>query len=207
MKNQAGFLTIDFLFALIIAFGMSAILFALSFTLMVTEVTQYVAFSSARAFIAANLDPAKQKELARKKYENLVISSNSKISNFYQNGWFEVPKPNDLDIRAGQGINDKDFMAELAGTNNRSKERTIFTGVSIALEAKLLEMNIPFLGRTADQDSKTFQTRVNGILIRESTFEECKSWYEERKAALSALPSGRKFFEQKDLIMMEDNGC
>lgn len=206
MKSEAGFLTVDFLFALIIAFGMSAILFALSFTLMVTEITQYVAFSTARAYIASNSDPNKQKEVARKKYENLVDSQNSKISSFYKNGWFIVPKPNELDIRGGIGVSDKDFMNDLAA-KSRADDRTIFTGVSIDFEAKLLEMKIPFIGQTAEEDSKTFRTHINGILIRESTFEECKNWYEERKTALGRLPSGKKFFDAKDLVMMEDNGC
>lgn len=208
MKSQAGFTTLDFLFSLMVAFGMSAILFALSFTLMVTEVGQYVAYSSARAMIASNSDINTQKDLARKKYKNLTADPKSPIANFFTNGWFVISKPEELDVRVGTG---QDYSQELAGVPNGGSgsngERTIFTGIRMDFEAKLLELKIPFMGNTADEGSHTFQTKIYGILIRESTHEECMNWYEARKAALANLPSGKNFYKQDDYVAVEDNGC
>ncbi len=58
-KKSAGFITIDFIFALITVFGLSTLLFALTFTLSVVEIVQYITFSSARSFYAAHLNKEK----------------------------------------------------------------------------------------------------------------------------------------------------
>ena len=49
-NDEAGILTVDYLFAIILAMGFVALLFAMSLTLTVVEVVQYMTFSSARSY-------------------------------------------------------------------------------------------------------------------------------------------------------------
>ncbi len=60
MKNprytsQSGMITVDFLFAFVLVMGFAAILFSLSMTLTVAEVTQYATYTAARAYTAGHL--------------------------------------------------------------------------------------------------------------------------------------------------------
>ena len=48
MRNQRGFLTIDFIFTIVLVLGFVAILFATTLTLTVASITQYVTFATAR---------------------------------------------------------------------------------------------------------------------------------------------------------------
>ena len=50
IRNQRGFITIDFLFSLVLVLGFSALLFIMTFTLLVAEVTQYITYAAARNY-------------------------------------------------------------------------------------------------------------------------------------------------------------
>ncbi|MEI7973387.1 MAG: hypothetical protein WCH11_03370 [Bdellovibrio sp.] len=201
MKPQSGQITIEFLFSLILALGMFSLLFAISFTLTMVEITQYVVFSSTRAMIAANLDPETQTEVARQKYEQLVGRPSSPAHSLFNGSWFRLSSSRELDIRTG--VN-RDFSSDLAGGRD---SKNIFTGVSTLLSSQLLNINIPFLGSTSGGDDNAFSTRVNTILIREPSQKECFTWYSERAQALLEVPSSRGFYKPDQLLRMEDNGC
>ena len=72
IKSNAGFITLDFVFAIIIAFGMTAILFSMTYTLSAVEIAQYLTFSSSRAHAAAHATPDKQIEMGQKKFNELL---------------------------------------------------------------------------------------------------------------------------------------
>ena len=199
--NQSGQLTVDFLFAIVLAFGLFTVFFALTFTLSVVEVTQYVAFSSSRAQVASNLTRAAQRAAARDKF--LQLTNSAEIGNLYKNGWFTVSDPI---IRQGLGRNDT-FAKEFSRSTGEPFLK-VFTGVSIPFQAPLLKVKVPFIGKNQDDDAGLFKTHLNAILIRESSQEECYDYWEERRGALSQLPSGdSKFYVPSSYARMEDNGC
>ena len=201
-KGESGQITIDFIFALILTLGFFVLLFTMTFTLSVVEVAQYITFSTARAMSASNKDPTVQVEVARRKYSSLLGEGSPVRSLFQGGGWYSLSSPSELDIRSGF---DKDFSADLGAGDDRGH---VFTGVSTVFKANVLNLNVPFLGSTSDGEDGAFSTRINTILIRESSQKECLDWYKARQSALGTLPSGQSpYFSSEEVLLMEDNGC
>jgi hypothetical protein len=200
MTNQSGLVTLDFIFALVISFGMAAILFAMTFTLTVVEVTQYITFSAARAQAAANLDPATQEEAARKKYDQLV--KNPVLASLYNSGWFEVSNRSTLEVKGGGNLGS--FSSDYPSTD----ERKVFMGVRTKFTANVLDLKLPLIGKTAD-DEGGFVSRIAGILIREPSQIECQEFMKSRLENINRLDISRygSFSSKKNFFPMEDNGC
>src|ERR1700761_4302146 len=90
ITNQNGQMTIDFIFGLVLMAGFAAVLFALSFTLSVSEIAQYITFATARNYYAANFAPQDQVTAAKAKYAALV--GNKAIKPLFQGTWFSLSK-------------------------------------------------------------------------------------------------------------------
>lgn len=204
MKNQRGFIVTDFIFAIILASGIGVLLFSVSYSLVVVEITQYVSFATARAHLAGATDPNQQKEKARKKYDSLVTGKGP-IASLYNNGWFEIAKSSAVDIRGGPSADGKTFNTDLGG--EARADRNWFLGVSVPLTIKLMEFRFPLLGSTTSENEGGFKTRLNTMLIREPSSKECRDFFESRKQALGSLPSAQPYYDQGAYIGMEDNGC
>lgn len=205
LHSQAGFIITDFIFAIILASGLGVLLFSISYSLAVVEVTQYVSFSTARSHLASNKNPTEQAGKARKKYDSLVSSKNA-VGSLYQNGWFEVGKSDAVDIRGGQTADGRKFSDDLGGGAD-SPDRNWFMGVSVPLTIALMKFNFPFLGSTAPDQDDGFPTKLNTMLIRESSEKECKDFMESRRQALGSLPSATTYYDPAAYFPMEDNGC
>lgn len=199
--NQSGQLTVDFLFAIVIAFGLFIMFFAMTFTFSVVEVTQYISYSTSRAHAASNLDKQAQKDAGLKKFEELT--KKSLLSSLYSNGWFVVGNP-----VFKQSQPDDSFANDFSGTTV-AQYMKVFTGATIPFQSKLLNVQIPFIKSKEEDDPGLFSTNVTTILIRESSQKECQDyWGDQRAQALSHLPSGdSKFYSPSKYVMMEDNGC
>jgi hypothetical protein len=207
MRNERGIVTTEFIFSLVIAAGLSILLFSVSYTLAIVEVTQYVVFSAARAHLAANKDPNAQKEAAVAKFKQLTTDK-SAIATVYNGTWFEIAKPDDLDVRGGLSADyggKPSFGDDLAGGSDL---RSWFLGVSAPFTPKIMNLNLPILGKTTeDGEDSFFKTRVNAMLIREPSQKECQTFFEKRRNALGQLPSAEKFYDPGFYVPVEDNGC
>lgn len=200
MSSQSGFVTMDFLFAIVITFGMSIVLFAMTYTLSVIEVTQYMTFSAARAQAAGNKDVQSQIEEAKKRYTKLL--NDPRLKSIYGNGWFEVSPVAQLDVRAGETNFAQDYPAA-TGT-----AREVYSGVRTNLNARILEINLPFLGKLGEDDSMTL--RVNSFLIREPSAQECRDFMRQKADAVWNIDDGRfASFRPSSApsTVWEDNGC
>lgn len=202
-RRQQGFIVADFIFSMTLAAGMGILLFSLSYSLAVVEVTQYVSFSVARAQVGSNKSPDEQAKKAQDKYVQYA-SGKGAIGMLYQGDWFKLGKTEKLDIRSGQTGNGKTFSEDLAGGADK---RPWFIGVSFPLTIGLLKFKFPFLGDTAPDSDGGLATKINTMLIREPSERECKDFMEQRRSALKALPSGQQFFDTNAYFPMEDNGC
>lgn len=200
--KQDGFISLDFLFSITIAGFLCMVLFAMTFTFTVVEVSQYIAFSVSRAHMAGHVDQEKQELMAKNKFT--VMVNNPIFAPLYKNGWFELTGP---DIRGG-GEGGKTFAAEYP-VENESKVAQV--GVRLLFNAKLLSMNFSFLGSTASDD-RGFLAHITGLLIREPTTRECQKALSRdvRYKTLLDLDAGRFSIANgyaDKYVAMEDNGC
>ncbi len=202
-KSQRGFTTVEFLFAFVIAFGLTMLTFSLTLSLSVVEVAQYIVYSSSRAHAASNFDKDAQQKAGRTKYSSLINSE--AMAPLFQNGWYKISSPAQLEIRSGGGEN---FEKEYGGTN--SGLRKFYQGVRANLRIAILEMKIPLLGSVAPEDSDVgFSTKINSMMIREVSHSECLEYMKNRSKALWTFDGANRFskFENSSATPWEDNGC
>ncbi|MDZ4662799.1 MAG: hypothetical protein SGJ18_14395 [Pseudomonadota bacterium] len=197
-KHSAGFITVDFIFALITVFGLSTLLFALTFTLSVVEVVQYITFSSARSFYAAHLGKEKQKEMGIKKYQSL-LANKVFAPLFRAGGWFE--------LKGGPG-----FDESLSGAwndvypGNSNPTGKAYLGSRVKLVANLMNIRIPILGNTGE---KPFAANVSSFLSREPNEDECMAFMAQRLNFLLQKPefAGGTGIDREKYFFTPDNGC
>ncbi|MEK6772657.1 MAG: hypothetical protein AABY64_01845 [Bdellovibrionota bacterium] len=203
LNNNAGFLSADFLFSIVIGITVSMMLFALCFTFSTIEISQYVAFSVSRAHMAGHDDPDKQTLMANNKYEYLTKKTMIGLL-FRPNSWFELRKP---DIRSG--LDNRTFGADYEYKDDRVPQ----TGVRLDFVAKILNFNVAFLGKSSEDD-KPFTARVTGLLFREPSSKECREQMKNINRYSAILNLDRRFGvldssrgNNPAYFPLEDNGC
>lgn len=199
MNNSQGIITIDFMISLVVASIFCMILFALTFTFTVVEVSQYIAFATSRAHLAADLEPTLQEEAAKKKFDSLAVK-NQVFAPLFLNDWFELKLS---DIRQGEGLGST--FTEYPETESAAQ-----TGVQLSFNAKLLSLNFSLLGST-EREGNGFIAKINGILIREPTTKECKDFFTTGNRFQGILDLDPRFnnlpIKPEEYTAMEDNGC
>lgn len=207
LNNSRGMITTDFIFAMVICAGVCIVLFALNFTLSMVEVAQYIAFSTARAHAASQVDQNKQIEVARDKYRALLAQP--AIATIFNKpggeGWFQLSAPNDVEIMGG-GDFDSGFT-DYPSADDRVPQ----VGVRFKFRPRVLNMRVAFLGATSEDPDAGFETNVAALLIREPTAEEC--WRQQQQPRYDAILNldGRYRTlgeaRKSEYVPMEDNGC
>jgi hypothetical protein len=202
MMNQKGFISIDFMFAFVICFAMSAIIFSFTVTLTVVEIAQYIVFSTSRAATAAHVNVEEQEKLGRNKYSSLL--NDRVFKSLFSNGWFSLSKVQELELRMGSGVNyESDYPSK--GNANRS----IFHGARSTFSAPILNMNLPFIGGTDPEDAG-FKAKIAAILFRNPSQKECQDFMAARLNAIWALEGNRGIRfkgNSSGPTPFEDNGC
>jgi len=205
-SSQKGFITLDFIFAVLISFSMCAVLFAMTMTLTVAEIAQYITYSAARAQAGAHKNPSEQELAARNKYEKLVNSP--VFAPLFKNGWFSLSEKSQLEVRGGetQTASQGSFKAEYPSTGG--SDRFMWTGVRTKFTALILSMKLPMLGRTTEDDGG-LSTRVMTVMIREPSQSECQTFMQDRYAKIMSLDTRFQNYgtHKTSYLPMEDNGC
>lgn len=191
VKGQSGIITLDFAFAIVIAFSFTSIFMVTAFTLAMVEVGQYVTYSTSRAYNGAHESPQLQRDLAIAKYTELTKSGF--IKGLLDSKWIELGPP---DLR--------DFAAD--GTYSDPGADEIFVGARIRFKSNVLNIRLPFLGGTADR-TNTGVAYLNSFLMREVSTQECREQfnalrYEKIKQLnekYQSLPGTQ--------ALITDNGC
>lgn len=217
LKDRRGFLSVDFLFAMTIAAVLLMMTFAFTTTLSMIEIAQYIAFSTARAHAAGHVNQEKQAQIARKKFESYQDDKlYPALAPLLKNGWFELD-PKTLDIRGGghpvSGSSGQTFDEDYGFDEGAKSVSQI--GIRFRMQAKILKMNLPFLGSLTEEDD--FGTNVTGLLLREPTAEECRKQFEKEQRFNAILDQDSRFrgiyqggtpgSKQNEYVPMEDNGC
>lgn len=193
LQDESGILTLDFIFAIVLIFGFTGILFAFALTFTAAEVAQYVTFASARAYHAANKNSDDQKIIGEQKFEELVRGNNAKLGFLFANGWFELG-----DIEIG------DFNDEF--NEDPGNDSDTFVGARATLIAHILQFNIPIFGGTTTEE---LGAEVSSYLMREPTEEECQSFVQQRFDKIQQLKSGfsNGLVQSNEYAVIMDGGC
>ena len=189
LKNEDGILTLDFIFASLVVFAFSAIIFSFCMTLSIVEVVQYVSFSTARLYSLGHMNENEQNTLAEEKYTQLT--TNPALATLFTSGWFEV-RPVIL----------SDFNAEFSA--DPSADSNTFIGARIPFSAPILYKRIPIVGTTAS-DPDGFTANIQSFLAKEPNFDDCQSFMLQRAGAFLNL--GTYTFNANDVVPLMDNGC
>lgn len=215
LRDQRGILSVDFLFAMTMAAVLCMMMFAFTTTLSMIEIAQYIAFSTSRAHAAGHHDQQRQQELGQAKFDSFTNQgSYPALSPLLLNNWFEIDSRS-FEIRGGGQSSGGSALTfgDLYPENDFSIPQT---GVRFRFRAKILKMNLPFLGALAEEDD--FGTWVTGFLIREPTSEECRASMETniRYSAIKKLDAMNRFQQAVSIpnsrgdsayFPLEDNGC
>ncbi|HEX7674715.1 MAG TPA: hypothetical protein VF412_11125 [Bdellovibrio sp.] len=212
IRNSQGMISADFLFSITLCVGISIVFFAMTFTLAMSEVVQYITFSTARAHAAAHIDPDKQLEMGNNKFKALVNTPVFKSLFATPNGaWFLVGTTQQgaagaPDIR--NGLSGSDFSETYGITPDNSA--LPYTGVQITFTPRILNIKIPFLGNTASDTDTGFSAKLNALIFREPSQSECLDQMKKRYDAFVQLNSGYTMGSgttSRSYYPMEDNGC
>jgi hypothetical protein len=198
MKTQRGFITADFLFSLVLIFGLASVLFAISLTLTVASITQYITYAAARNYVAGHLTQGDQERTAVAKYHALL--TNKVFAPLYKGGWFVISATPDKG----------DISAIVQGYKSNGQDPNLFWGVGTEFTAKILDFNIPFFGSTApdsDGTGNAFKTYMGSYLGREVTSQECQSFTDQRWGSIQNLSSAYSSATNPKYVSVEDNGC
>jgi hypothetical protein len=174
LKNQRGLLTLDFIFATLLMFTFSAILFVFCITFTAVNIAQYATFASARTYFAAHKNEDEQRSLAEAKFRTLVQNPDAPLGNMFRNNWFELSE-----------FAISDFTSEF--NEDASKDSDTFVGARVRLTAHVLQINVPLLGSTNSDDLSTY---VSSYLMREPTEEECEQFVNQRFTNIQNLKAG-----------------
>lgn len=189
VNNQAGGLTLDFIFALVLVLSMTMLLGVFSFTLSVVEGIQYLTYSSSRAYFAGDLSEAAQKSAAQKKFDEL--SQTGSYKKLLKKDWFNVTV---------------DKIGDSQDTYDSNDKRDIFQGVRVKLVVGLLDLNIPFFGST--KGDTPYETYLTSFLGRESTTEECLQMVDKRYLEILKLDTYQAgSINPRSYVPFADNGC
>lgn len=193
LKNNKGILTLDFIFAMLIMFAFSAILFAFSITFTAVEIAQYTTFAASRAYFAANKNSDDQETAGSNKFNELINAEKAPLGTLFKNGWFTLTPVMFSNFNEDYGA-------------DTDSDQDTFVGARTTLTAKILQIRIPLLGSTTEED---LSAQVNSYLMREPTEEECKDFVTNRFSHFVALDSrfSSSFVMESSYAIIMDDGC
>lgn len=198
IRNEHGLITLDFMFALMMCIGFSVVFFAISITLSMVEVTQYIAFASARSYSSAHETPGDQEATGNAKYKELL--QNKVFKGLYSLKMITIPP-------AGSPVVG-DYNDQFMDVQTPADDNNTFTGSQVSFKANILNFQVPFLGATAEE-STTGQATISAYLIREVSSQECRESF--NRARYLKLKGLRSEYQRPqttpDAFLVTDNGC
>lgn len=200
MRSQRGFLTVDFMLAVIATLGCMMLLLRVTVSFVSVQMAQYIVYAAARAHSAADVTPQDQVDAGEQKYKSLLNSAGI-MAGF---------------LKAGQTLqksgvigNYNDLYSPPAGNDGSLESGIPFVGARAEVKLSRLGFSVPFLGRTSDEDEE-FKSYVDAMLFREPSNEECRKFFQNQRYQTILSLDGR-FSKASgfatDYAPMEDSGC
>ena len=166
-----GSLTVQFLLGFILILSFVLLFSAMTLTLTVSEITQYITYASSRTLFLGDGTKNIQQQNAREKYSYLV--ENQHLSKFFtgSNKLFEIEETGgDLMPGTGLGLNPQ-FSPSL-------EVPYLFYGVWTKFIPKILEVDT--LWGSTEEEAAFFETVIGSYLGREPTKLECEEFIKKR---------------------------
>lgn len=194
LNDESGQITLDFIFAVGIAFGFSVLFFAMSYSLSMIEVCQYVTYSATRTYYAANTTLQAQTALGEQKFKEL--KSKGVLKTIFTNGWVTLSDIKFDNFSAEYG--DADAGADAAFIGGRAK-----------FKASVLNLHLPFVGNSINNTGGgTGSATINAYLLREVSTDECvQGFASQRFQQMNNVGDGRYGAYLKGGFVIRDNGC
>ena len=202
----------DFLFAFVMVIGIGIFIFGFTFSLATIEVAQYIVWSTARNYSAANEEELGAVIQATTKFNNLSAKFPMLTGAGSNSPWFELKEDGlvigDLAVKdPSLGISDGDKTNDF---------RQPWTGVSAKLNLKLFaSLKIPFVGKVAE-NPELFEFPVRAFIIRNPSAQECQRFFYINRfnEGIKKLEKGKLGPDFSSLGVLgvkngygEDNGC
>jgi hypothetical protein len=216
MKGQV---TIDFLFASVLVLSVATLLMALTIALSLSEVLQYVSFSAARSYFAADENENDQVIAAEIKAHLLLTNGLPFLRGALNNGWIKItggpvgpdnPRAKNYNSYAQNlGVPSQSVGSPVGGPSSHSQ----FTGYQIKFEIPILGLKLPLLGQavTPPDGQSGFQATVSSMLMREPTHSECVNYtnksYDTILRRNPAFGEATSHSTLKNFVAINDNGC
>ena len=209
-NNSSGFILADFLFSIVLVLSSCIILFTLCFSLAAVEIAQYITWSAARSYSAANLTETASVQAGKSKFARLSAMFPLLTGQGADTSWFEL---NLKDVG-----NNTTLIANLQQINlNNSlasgEPRHPWTGAATELDVSLFRrMRLPFIGGLSTDDS-AFKYQLHAFILRNPSQDEClgffKKKYTEGVSKIEGSWNSKTFMTIKDtdFVPQEDNGC
>jgi hypothetical protein len=170
IRNERGILTLDFIFAMLLGMGFTIVFFALTLTLSLVEVAQYLSFAVARSSWSAHETRSQQIQMGNAKYTELIAKP--VFRTIFTRGWFKLPAQPDFGDPA-RGFN-AEYMPAAENDNDT------FFGARLRVEATILNINLPMLG-SSKTNPETGVANVQTFLGREVTTQECRENFNRQR--------------------------
>lgn len=208
IHNSSGFLIADFLFSFILVLSCGIIIFAMTFSLATVEIAQYIVWSSARSYSAANKDRAASETAGIAKFRRLTAKY-PLLTGVGDNGspWFTL---SGLDIgdSAHAGLEQVDTAN--INPSGSPEHRHPWTGARADLQLKLFEsLQIPFIGKIAT-DTDVFKFQIRAFLLRNPSQKECLDFFKSENRFQQGIQKSEEDGWNAlggSYVGIEDNGC
>ena len=172
ISSSKGSLTVQFLLGFVLILSFMVIFGAMTLTLAVASITQYITYASSRALFLSSRSEALQKDNARDKF-NLLKSQLVNTDGL-------------IDISQVSLDNDQ-YLNEDFGFI--SSKPYLFYGVWTKFLPKILKMETLW-GNTTDDNVRIFETVVGSYLGREPSMIECISFNDSRWGFIKNMQGG-----------------
>lgn len=209
-KSQSGFIIADFLFSFVLVISIGIIMFALTFALATVEISQYIVWSAARTYSAANFDEATARAAASRKFANLSAQFPKLTGSGSDSPWFT------LDNFSAQNFeSDPVFQNKVANNNDRLnrdgnlERRQPWIGARADIYLKLFSnMSVPFLGKVSNDAENVFKFQIYSFIIRNPSYKECVNFFRHRfREGIQSIDTFSGLGEEIQDYVVEDNGC
>lgn len=209
---ESGFIIADFLFSFVMVISIGIIMFALTFALATVEISQYIVWTAARTYSAANVDENTAKTAAQTKFNNISAQFPKLTGSGETSPWFTLDNFNAQNFE-----NDPAFQAKVANNNDRMnrdgnlERRQPWIGARADIYLKLFaNMNIPFIGKVSNDAENVFKFQIYSFILRHPSYKECVDFFKNRfRQGIQQLDSfsSPALGEEIPDYVVEDNGC
>lgn len=203
VSSSPGFITVDFMLAMIVTLGCMLLLLRVSLSLVSAQLAQYVVYAAARAQSAADESREVQIQAGQDKYKKL-LATRGLAAGFLLRG-------ETIDKDASVGDHSQVYPSASASTDGNQEAGIPSWGARAQITLRSLSF-IPFLGKMTESEDE-FKAHVTALIFREPSYKECRSFFEAGRYEELLNRDGR-FSQARNgvsindaYVALEDSGC